>query len=1616
MKKVYFKLLKVLIFLFCWVSISCEVGLGDAPDLEAPEITIISPKNLSLTKRNIVVTGTCKDNYKVTEVIVTDKQTGFLYGNADISGDNWSINLELEEGDRSLLFTAKDAANNNSVKSVKSLDLLVDETAPEGFAWYIDRGDGVQVPLMGEDELKNLNTSLATNKHIPQNEKFTVNGRFYDAMGIDEVRLIISCKDENGENKVLIEKSFVPDDSTGKTSKYTPEWTFTHSDLVEKNDKLKCGKHYLQLSYYSVDEHKNSAKKQLAYILWYPESDIPGIQINGIETNSDGEETLNVSLGDSIAMHFFDDDALEEIRYKFIAKDEYNKGGYTKENLFEKITENTETNISGRTDYPLQIKTGDITGEFYLLACAKDKNDRVAGHTPQYSSRIIKTIVSDASMPLLVIESPAENSIPKFTDNKFKIEGYSYDTSGSKQIKIAYIPTDDSAEREKRAKELFDGATPDTDGGEILRTETFYDIKTKDERDKWYKEQFKIEFDIINDFPEAKRTSLKIFEIMLEDIDGNQVYKQFNVAADTVSPEIKIQSPQDMIVCDYRNNDLTLSFKAEKSTGLGIDSNGYYIKRKDSTDIWSISNGKLKLNNNGYYEVTIPKADLKKWADGTDEIKANTQQTFIFYGKDVLGNEGSDQRTVVLSPLPVLENITVDKISGTYPAGTTLNFQAKFSDSVKVTGIPRLELAGLTGTGPYYAEYQNGSGTDTLTFSFTSQKDVSTNENKSLSCDSSLGEIDLNGGTIETGTQGSGNATIKYNSLNNFWDSSDTSIKKEIKLDGVSPYITKISPKCDGVSNNSDGKLYVNKNREIILEVEFSEKVLVTGNPVIKIIDETKEIEFKFQSIDGTIVNFSHMVSDGENCTLNKIDSSSISTSDINNIKDEAGNSMSMSQEGFETTVRIDTTPPAVPEVSGISLETYQQIFNKSPEITLSLTSENELERIEYSKNGGMSWTTYTSPVSFSESGDYVFTSRAIDKASNVSQNSTPINIIINDTFPEIEEISIACVDGDYIKGKTVEFKVFLSENVEPYNKGEAKITFTDTAGNNERTIEVQAAANSINKLIFPYTITENDDINGIKITALTLGNIQDKYSNKSSENTENKIKELLKTDNCNRIKVHFDGKPPVIEKYKLGNSGEYSLNDQQNVSSSNNDDFSVTLIFNENVIKESGEIVLQQKGNWAIPPVFTSSRFSELYNKMTVENREKMCITENSDGNIVKEKLNEYTGLSYGPYRKITHGLIEKDGKAVPDLSTKFVLDYQYGLYDDNDVVNGIRDALKSVGYDKHTVDVNSNNVTVSGNTVTITFTEQIEDGREWELLIPDTAFFDETGNKFAGLEKNALSLWSNNVATPVVRVDRYSHGMGANGLDENGNEVLMDKFIECGTNPAKDDTNKNSGRFCKPLGYANVRIDCETPGANIHYKTINNGTAVYTDYDFTNNNNNDDSSKSSLPDIDMTSLSSNESYTLYSTSIKVGDVTDDTNRFKTSRKDYVTAYATKTGFTDSSHGYEGVFKTVIIMYNNNGNNKPANLQINIEGGTATGGEPNVSGFPLKDATTDNRYSKNAYLYQEEDEKDFFAWISYEIVSTNFAVLQHRTNYSSSYPSLSYGQLLYLYKFSTWE
>ena len=67
------KSLLLIVSLLSCLVLGCEVGLGNAVDLEAPVLTITSPLPQSNVKRNVLLEGTCTDNLKVTEVVVSNK-------------------------------------------------------------------------------------------------------------------------------------------------------------------------------------------------------------------------------------------------------------------------------------------------------------------------------------------------------------------------------------------------------------------------------------------------------------------------------------------------------------------------------------------------------------------------------------------------------------------------------------------------------------------------------------------------------------------------------------------------------------------------------------------------------------------------------------------------------------------------------------------------------------------------------------------------------------------------------------------------------------------------------------------------------------------------------------------------------------------------------------------------------------------------------------------------------------------------------------------------------------------------------------------------------------------------------------------------------------------------------------------------------------------------------------------------------------------------------------------------------------------------------------------------------------------------------------------------------
>ena len=84
------KLLPFLMLLSLFLC-TCTTGLGEEIDLEAPEITITSPKKNSYQKLHIEFKGTCSDNKGVTNVTITNKETGKFYGYANVKENDWNF-------------------------------------------------------------------------------------------------------------------------------------------------------------------------------------------------------------------------------------------------------------------------------------------------------------------------------------------------------------------------------------------------------------------------------------------------------------------------------------------------------------------------------------------------------------------------------------------------------------------------------------------------------------------------------------------------------------------------------------------------------------------------------------------------------------------------------------------------------------------------------------------------------------------------------------------------------------------------------------------------------------------------------------------------------------------------------------------------------------------------------------------------------------------------------------------------------------------------------------------------------------------------------------------------------------------------------------------------------------------------------------------------------------------------------------------------------------------------------------------------------------------------------------------------------------------------------------
>lgn len=143
---------------------------------------------------------------------------------------------------------------------------------------------------------------------------------------------------------------------------------------------------------------------------------------------------------------------------------------------------------------------------------------------------------------------------------------------------------------------------------------------------------------------------------------------------------------------------------------------------------------------------------------------------------------GNNKALVIDGVVPTVTSVNSSTADGTYKIDDVISVQVNFSEAVTVTGTPQLTLE--TGATDRTINYAGGSGTSTLTFSYTVQAGDNSNDLDYVATNS----LALGGGTIRDVAANDATLTLASpgaaNSLGN---------NKALVIDGVVPSVSSIA-------------------------------------------------------------------------------------------------------------------------------------------------------------------------------------------------------------------------------------------------------------------------------------------------------------------------------------------------------------------------------------------------------------------------------------------------------------------------------------------------------------------------------------------------------------------------------------------------------------------------------------------------------------------------------------------------------------------------------------------------------------------------------------------------------------------------------------------------------
>lgn len=1512
------KIIKSIFSIFTLAILSsCQIGLGDAIDLQAPEVVLTSHKDNDYVGQTFRLAGYATDNEKVKSITIDfdeadihykwenstwQKKTSYIDWTALTADEctctvnnttvNWEVTVNtteakvgMQSSTYSYSIVAQDQIGNSGKTSKIEGSLVVDQNTPDiklNSPTLFSTNKDIQEKL-SSFKLKDgsvlsqlfngtlvfegrQDSAAAFNEFRLELDDGTEDSNFVDSYNYDKP--INSVTTENISNAYPFGRKTLYYSKTLKVGQDGIQdlrtWTVSikPEDWIssELNAALQSGKHQIRLVATSVSNSDAWQRKILGYFTWYPEADNPWITLysgcNSLETVSSDQTYPSAKIFGVVQ----DDDGIESLTYSLEKQNADASWSSIKSNetltLTEKNAKNSQWNIEAPTEsaiYKLSVNVKDIYG----------KTDSVV----KYFN------VLDVQPPKISLTSPTESTtVFSAGGTAINFSGTISDDSKIKSIKIVHLNPAATNPLENKLK-FINPAEADwqkiSDSVGNLVFDVAIPKENYDSTTKIFSYEVNKSFDLFADLKIGAEKPLitQDFVILAVDESGGATTLPISVIGDSESPKLTI----DRITLNDVGSSQTINIKdgiiklpvVKPTTSATI----YGTWSDNSTTYW---NDISKINDIKFEWLDV---DAKNFVDF--KKTGNTWEVTVEKGSvpkvdgaitatliDYANNIATLSQTVTVEKSEIgLDRITCDSEDGSYNAGKELIINLEFTKSAKFKNDEDKKPYLVLNNGAqalYCGKNEDiSSGTSRHQFKYI-VKETDTNIPKL-----DVSSINSNGCSwVDANTDAV--FEIQQSEIDTLVSNKKTLNQRNIVIDTQAPFVNEV------ICISSEGSYKADK--ELIFKIEFNEDVNVKEENNLKLTFDSVEMEHVKTVKSGSKTLLSTYKVESGDAALS-ITGISANGSEVEDYAGNEGNFEPKDGAIKSTNVKIDTVQPSKPTISGF--DNNSVLIDDNASVSVNISGEQGAA-ISYSIDNGETWNVYNSPITLSNNGEYKIKAKQIDIAGNESFVSDVQTVTI-DKGALIKKISATTFNGTYTTGTNIEGYIEFRGSVTLSN--DFNITLNVKNGDTSKTISTFTEGEN-NKYSFVYKIEEGDtleseylNVTGISGTVTYLG--------------QNKPISTLPVSNLanNREIKILTGQPKVKDVSITGEDENAKLN----------------ITFDRNVVKGSGTITLtQDTTDYRIPTVLTVSEYNELKTVLGLK----------------EGKTDEYYVDDY--YKKGVNGATKNaDNTLTPDTTTKYILDFE--INNDGSVPNtqskayslkNLKELFKSKGLNKVVIPMYSSAVSVNGKTLTAKLTGEFKlpvKGAEYSVSISEGAVKDSVGNENVSY---TVTKTAPGVENTEIRIQK------------NGYEITDAGDL------LKSDVNMPET--------AQMKIACQTPGSSIKYG-INQSSSTHVVIN--------DCSKHETKTDDVIIPTINKNYTGTIT-LGTSGLTFDTAK---GMKFAIAAQASK-GTTESEVAYEYAARTVLKFY-------IGNRYRNADNQGTTLNEDNHGNFltPIKDSDGNN-------------------------------------------------------------